>query len=202
MPSLLFFSSERKTLFKKQDLEHGRRRREETAVQLRKTKKEEQLMKRRQAAQPPSTNNAGEDKDKNYTSIDIPSLMGVLSNPHKTDGELLDAIRGFRRMLSVEVNPPVNEVIAAGAMPYLVQNLDKMDNPTIIFEAAWALTNIASTDRTKDVVQAQASVPLVNLLRHEKANIREQAAWCLGNIAGDSHELRDMILQHGALEGL
>ena len=189
-------SSERKTLFKKQDLENGRRRREETAVQLRKTKKEEQLMKRRQAATVPTT------KDTVYTLKDIPNLMGVLSNPQKTNAELEEAIRGFRRMLSVEVDPPVEEVIAAGAMPYLVQHLTKLDSPTIIFEAAWALTNIASTDRTRDVVEAQAIAPLVALLKHGKADIREQAAWCIGNIAGDCRDLRDLILQHGALEGL
>ena len=154
-------------------------------------------MKRRQAAAP-TTN-----KEETSTVKDIPNLMAVVANPQqKTSAEIEEAIRGFRRMLSVEVDPPVKEVIAAGALPYLVQHLGNLENPTIIFEAAWALTNIASTGKTQDVVDAQAIPPLVELLKHMKHEIREQAAWCIGNIAGDCRNLRDMILQHGALEGL
>ncbi len=32
--------------------------------------------------------------------------------------------------------------------------------------------------------------------------MREQCAWCLGNIAGDCTELRDLVLQHGAMQPL
>ena len=40
------------------------------------------------------------------------------------------------------------------------------------------------------------AVPLlVQLLMHANADIREQCAWCLGNIAGDSSALRDVVLQ-------
>jgi hypothetical protein len=34
------------------------------------------------------------------------------------------------------------------------------------------------------------------------AIVREQSAWCLGNIAGDSPEFRDYVLQCGALRPL
>lgn len=53
------------------------------------------------------------------------------------------------------------------------------------FEAAWALTNIASTCKTDAVVQHGAVPPLVRNLRHHNQDLREQCAWCLGNIAGD-----------------
>ena len=33
-------------------------------------------------------------------------------------------------------------------------------------------------------------------------DVREQCAWCLGNIAGDGAELRDHVLQCGALPPL
>ena len=33
-------------------------------------------------------------------------------------------------------------------------------------------------------------------------DVREQCAWCLGNIAGDCTELRDLVLQHGAMQPL
>jgi len=197
----------RKGQFKKQDFEIGRRRREETAIQLRKSKKEDQLMKRRQinAPSPSTTNNGDEEGNSNskvYTVTEIPKLMSILINP-SSPSEFEEAVRGFRRMLSVEVNPPVNEVIAGGAMPYLINALDQRNNnASVIFEAAWALTNIASTDRTKDVVAAGVVAPLILLLKNDLPTIREQAAWCLGNIAGDCPELRDIVLKAGALEGL
>lgn len=53
------------------------------------------------------------------------------------------------------------------------------------FEAAWALTNIASTCKTKTVVDHGAVPALVRNLRHHNPDLREQCAWCLGNIAGD-----------------
>lgn len=193
---------ERKHLFKKQDdLENGRRRREETTTQLRKSKREEQLMKRRQAAQPAPAC-LGENKDRVYTKMDIPQLMTVFVNPGSSDGDVLKALQGFRRMLSVEANPPVDDVLQAGALPYFAKLLNKEDNSTMVFEAAWTLTNIASTDKTSVVVGAGVTPDLIKLLRHGQANIREQAAWCLGNIAGDSCTLRDMVLHSGALEGL
>ena len=113
---------------------------------------------------------------------------------------IVEATRGFRRILSVERDPPVNEVLNAGVLPNLVQNL--IANPSdvpLIFASAWALTNIASTSRTNVVVESEAAGPL---LRHENADVREQSAWCLGNIAGDNKEFRDHLLQAGVLDPL
>ena len=47
------------------------------------------------------------------------------------------------------------------------------------------MTNIASTCKTKTVVDHGAVPALVRNLRHHNPDLREQCAWCLGNIAGD-----------------
>ena len=47
-------------------------------------------------------------------------------------------------MLSSDRNPPIDDLINSGILPILVESLRRTDQHQIQFEAAWALTNIAS----------------------------------------------------------
>lgn len=191
----------------------GRRRRADTTMKIRKQRKEQQLKKKRENSNGSETPGVVE-ADNTMTKIpgnekptiaDLPRLKAILLSPNASEQDLVEATRGFRRMLSVEKNIPAQELIDGGVVPLLVRNLSTSSHTsstTLIFESAWALTNIASTNCTTDVVDAGCIKPLVNLLVHEDANVREQSAWCLGNIAGEGPDLRDQVLQENAIESL
>lgn len=74
-------------------------------------------------------------------------------------------------------------------------------SPALQFEAAWALTNVASgtAEQTHVVVKHGAIPKLVALLKSAAPNVAEQAVWALGNIAGDGPMARDLVLGHDAM---
>ncbi|KAJ1283677.1 hypothetical protein BS78_03G146900 [Paspalum vaginatum] len=112
-----------------------------------------------------------------------------------------EAAREVRKMLSIDRDPPIQEIVNSGVVPCLVRLLSREDYPQLQFEAAWALTNIASgtSENTMSVVDSGAVPIFVKLLSSLSEDVREQAVWALGNMAGDSAKCRDIVLVHGAL---
>lgn len=115
----------------------------------------------------------------------------------------LEGTINIRRLLSKEEQPPVEAVLKSNILGRLVELLATSTNPTLQFEAVWAITNVASTDYTRHVVDAGAIGPLVAGMMSADAALRDQCIWCIGNIAGDCPKYRDNILgTAGALQAL
>ncbi|KAL3604464.1 hypothetical protein D5086_005323 [Populus alba] len=188
------------------DADEGRRRREDNMVEIRKNKREESLLKKRreglqaqqlQQQQVTSSLNISSASDKPLDTLPA-MIAGVWSEDKNSQ---LEGTTHFRKLLSIERCPPINEVIQSGVVPRFVEFLARDDFPQLQFEAAWALTNIASgTSENTRVVIDHGAIPIfVKLLSSLADDVREQAVWALGNVAGDSPKCRDLVLGHGAL---
>ncbi|RVW39192.1 Importin subunit alpha-2 [Vitis vinifera] len=144
------------------DAEEGRRRREDNMVEIRKNRREESLQKKRREglqAQtlPASIHSAAVEKKLEF----LPSMVaGVWTDDSNIQ---LEATTQFRKLLSIERCPQLRKLFNLALFLALLSSCEE-DFPQLQFEAAWALTNIASgtSDNTK------------------------VAVWALGNVAGDS----------------
>eukprot|EP01104_Vermistella_antarctica_P000612 TRINITY_DN10763_c0_g1_i1.p1 TRINITY_DN10763_c0_g1~~TRINITY_DN10763_c0_g1_i1.p1 ORF type:complete len:565 (+),score=131.28 TRINITY_DN10763_c0_g1_i1:79-1695(+) len=201
----------RKAEFKSNGVD-TRRRRDERNTGIRKARRNDTLMKARRLVSSndahSTTNSAitkeAESKiDPSTFNTQIPELVKAMYNT--TDAAIvLAATTELRKILSIESNPPIDTVINSGAVPKLIEFLNMDSNEKIQFEAAWAVTNIASGNQAQTATVIQAGcVPLfVRLMSSSNPEIVEQAMWALGNIAGDSTDCRDYVLKEGAMPPL
>lgn len=131
----------------------------------------------------------------------------------------LEATSYFRKLLSIEKRPPIEEVVRQpNVVRRLVDFLGYDQNQKLQFEAAWALTNVrfsqhrfpgavvccrcklhaksllkvvslqiasGTTQHTRYVIECGAIPIFVRILMSPSEEVREQAVWALGNIAGD-----------------
>merc|ERR1711939_573484 len=164
------------------DTDESRRRREETTVQLRKSKREDSLQKRRKDVE---QEQGGQVAAQPGPAAGIHDLGEMIAGVSSEDRERQrEATVKFRKLLSIERSPPIQEVINSGVVPRFVQFLKCADDTQLQFEAAWALTNIAGdSPKCRDLVLSHGALqPLLTCMNeNQKISMLRNATWTLSN---------------------
>jgi len=201
--------SEREKSFKfgASNVDELRRKKAEHTVKLRKEKRNEKLLEKRAlggSLNLDMLDNLGGPKLSNLPAPDIEDLPKYVQYVNgSTQEDLQIGATQIRRLLSSsKTQPPLEAVIATGVVSRLV-DLMKLDDDKLRVECAWTLTNLASgTSKQTSIVVEAGSVPVFVSLLNDKPSVAEQCMWALGNIAGDSPQLRDFTFNNGILDPL
>ncbi|XP_018590304.1 importin subunit alpha-8 [Scleropages formosus] len=194
---------ERMTKFKNKgrDPSKLRERRAAVCVELRKAHRDESILKKRNISALPEDQELALDSQQ-VTAAAIQDIVSDVNSDCKE--RQCRGCQAARKLLSRERNPPLKEIINAGLLSRFVEFLGRDDEPSLQFEAAWALTNIASGNswHTQQVVEHGAVPAFILLLASPMLHISEQAVWALGNIAGDGPTYRDTLIECNVIPAL
>ena len=112
---------------------------------------------------------------------------------------LVSAVRELRTLMADGNDLPTQETINSKVVPVLIEIMRDYDvsQPDLVLDAAWVITNItAGTSDHCDYVVNVGVLPILSqLLLNPSEDVREQALWCLGNIAGDLAWFRDLVYE-------
>ncbi|XP_050711706.1 uncharacterized protein LOC126995862 isoform X2 [Eriocheir sinensis] len=134
-----------------------------------------------------------------------PSELGTLvAKMSSADGATRTAATvRVRQLLSSSRGAPIDEMLRLGVLTPAYNNLHD-NNPAIQYETVWIITNIVSgTAEQTQAVADKGFIPvLVQLVAAGEPWVKEQAAWALGNMAADTSQIRNQIVEAGALRPL
>jgi len=137
----------------------------------------------------------------------LPEQLAIMMQMLESDCDDLQqcAAMQLRKLLSKEQDPPINDIIAAGLVPKLVHALqDSECSKETQHDAAWALTNVASgcTQHVQVLIDEGTLPAFISKLSAADRDLQDQCVWGIGNIAGDSVQMRDAVLAGGAMRPL
>ncbi|OMJ82366.1 hypothetical protein SteCoe_16967 [Stentor coeruleus] len=129
----------------------------------------------------------------NVPEILIGPFQLLFSNQYYSE---LEGVRAIRKLLSIESNPPINQVISSGVAPTLIQ-MSYTRPHEFAFEVCWTLCNIGSGDSasTEYLISINSLTFFEKIFDYDPSSyeLRDQIVWAIGNIAGDCSKYRDIV---------
>jgi len=137
---------------------------------------------------------------------ELPDILSRIVGTFQTEqlddlSELTDDVRAVVSILEYlkgprQLSDAITSVIRAGALEVLVAMLQS-ESTAVNTASAALITAIAAShsEHTKAVVEAGAVPHLTALLDTANGELRNEVVWALGNVAGDSSSLRDIVLR-------
>lgn len=139
-----------------------------------------------------------------FTLGQLQELANILLYETKDIDQIHYAIVGLRKLLSLQENNPIQEVIDLNLAQQLVKLMQCEEHPHIMLEATWCCCNI-STGSTQQIsrLNDKGILPvLIKLLNYESPEIFEQASWCVANIAADCNKFKNLLIEYGVISPL
>lgn len=128
------FSERSKHFHESFNLSSYKDRRGDHEVELRKNKRSNDACKRRSLHEPKQWVELGLHFKALYTLDDLPELIEAAKSANDMDA--LRAAQGFRKLLSLSPESPIQTAIDSGIVPLLVNWIQRSDFPQIQYEAA------------------------------------------------------------------
>jgi len=181
--------------------------REGYAVELRNKKRADALIKRRTKTRP-SMKASPENLKKSLQSTDpriadpelnifdeMLILKDILLSQHPHSVHHM-ALTLLRDLLTAGKDAPVNESVELGLGEAVLLFCNPGMPDELVEEAAWCLCNMASGNEatTEAIVKLGAVASLLSLVQSSNPLVLEHSIWAIGNVIGDSVELRTVFL--------
>jgi hypothetical protein len=194
-PLSIILRLERKTFKKGIDFESARSRRSNEGIELRRHRRLTQTQRRRQRASIQSTK-SGESNSISSNTGGVNSRSSISTDNIGTDST--EKLAMYLSHLNLNISDSVMQLITRGSSS--LESLSSSSLPSPLSHGCTATTNTRldaqSHANLKDVIAQSGIIPLlVQALRSDNLEIRAQSAFCIGNIAGEKAELRDLVLQ-------
>eukprot|EP01083_Nonionella_stella_P232314 819677_1 len=203
----MFVNSNTRRFQKGLDHAAARADRHNNTLSLRRKQREQHLQKKVRLLSSRLTNGSDRINDGDITrdntkvyKKDIPKYIALIMQP-ESESKQLSGLISIRKLLSVERDPPTQEIIKSGIIPKIIQFM-YCSNYNLVFESSWSITNIAAStsDCTYAVVNHGAINAFINIILNNNFNfdleIVINSIWGLGNICGDKKQFRDMIINN------
>jgi len=203
--------SDERIAFRKREFKTGldseicKQKRVEVSRSLRKNKRQENLSKRRNVVRVGSDNTPGKNK---HPRTDQPTTFSmekaglIYSSDQQTS---LKGLKYVRQIMSVDKNPPTTEIVDSGLVTKLIEYLTYVNYPGHQIEAAWVLTNLISGESSvaRNIIDnTTLGNYMLELIKSRNDKLRDQAFWCIGNIAGEADKYRDVLLSSNCIDVL